>query len=226
MVLTSKTIYFPLPSILLSGNPLPYNYSFKFLGLIIDFKLSWTNHLNRIRSKLASVCGILFNIRRKISRAVAKIIYLSIGLPYIQYCNIIWASCAISKMQSIFICQKRIIRLILKKNRYQTTSPLFKKLKLLQLHDINNLNAAQFVFKSINGLIPSPITFIHNAPGPYNLRRTDALIIPFTRSQQSKRFISIKGAELWNAIPLIIRSSLTIHNFKKKLKEHYLHQYE
>ena len=137
-----------------------------------------------------------------------------------------WASCATSKMQFILSCQKRIIRLILKKNRHQPSSPLLKKLKLLHLHDINNLNAALFVFKAINDLIPSPITFIRNAPGLYNLRRSEELKIPFTRSQQSKRFISIKGAKLWNELPLNIRSSLTIHNFKKKLKEHYLQLYQ
>ena len=58
MVFTRKNIVFPLPPIILSDIPLPYNYSFKFLGLYIDFKLSWNTHLKRMRSNLSSACGL------------------------------------------------------------------------------------------------------------------------------------------------------------------------
>ena len=225
MVFTRKNIVFPLPPIILSDIPLPYNYSFKFLGLYIDFKLSWNTHLKRIRSKLSSACGLLFRIRNKITRTVAKLIYNSICLPYLQYCNILWTSCANSKLQFIFTCQKRIIRNILRKDRWQPSAPLFKKLNILNLFDLNNLNAALFVFKSLNGLISSPITFIQQIPGPYNLRRNEALHIPFTRTNQSQRFISIRGAKLWNSLPLDVRASRTTLQCKRKLKRLFLDQY-
>ena len=106
-----------------------------------------------------------------------------------------------------------------------SASPLFKKLKLLKLCDLNNLNMAVFVFKSINELIPSPVTFVYNAPGPYNLRRNELLHVPFTRSHQSQRFISVRGANLWNSLPLEFRSCRTVNALKKKLKNHYLEQY-
>ena len=156
---------------------------------------------------------------------MARLIYLSICLPYLQYCNILWSSCTITKLQSINVCQKKLVRLILKKSRMHSASPLFKKLKLLKLCDLNNLNMAVFVFKSINELIPSPVTFVYNAPGPYNLRRNDLLNVPFTRSRQSQRFISVRGAKFWNDLSLDIRSCRTIHTLKKKLKRHYLEQY-
>ena len=225
MVFTRRNLVFPLPPVLLAGQPLPFNWYFKFLGLILDVKLSWTYHLNRIRSKVSSACGILYSIRSKLTRQVAKLIYTSLFLPYIQYCNIIWASCAASKMQSIFICQKRIVRLILKKSRWQPSAPLFKRLKVLKLHDFNKVNSVLFVFKALNDLIPSPITFSVRAPGPYNLRRNEALIIPFSRCNQNQRFISIRGPQLWNALPLAIRISRTLQTFKKKMKSYYIDQY-
>ena len=40
MVLTRKNIIFPLAPVMLQNNPIPYNYKFKFLGVMIDFKLS------------------------------------------------------------------------------------------------------------------------------------------------------------------------------------------
>ena len=225
MVFTRKNLYFPLPPLLLLNNPLPYNFSFKFLGLHIDFKLNWRIHVQRIRTKLSSACGILFQIRNKISRYVAKIIYLSLCLPYLQYCNILWASGSASNLTPIFNCQKKIIRIILKKGRREPSTPLFKKLKLLKLCDVNNLNSAQFVYKSIHELIPSPISFVQQAPGPYNLRHREVLYVPFTRSKQSQRFILVRGAKLWNDLPLEMRTCRTINSFKKRLKRYYLDQY-
>ena len=188
-------------------------------------KLSWSYHLNRIRSKLASACGILFRIRNKMTCHVSRIIYLSLCLPYLQYCNTLWSSCAPSKLQFIFKAQKKIVRFILRKNRQHSSSPLFKRLNLLKLNEINKLNATLLVFKSLNEFITSPIPYVHQNFGPYNLRRRETLFIPFSRSSQSQRFIAIRGARLWNELPLEIRSCRTVHSFKRKLKKHYLTQY-
>ena len=225
MVLTRKHIYYPMSPVILSGIPVPYSYYFKFLGLYLDTKLSWNYHLNRIRSKLSSSCGIMYRLRNKLTRSVARMIYLSLCLPYIQYCNTIWTSCARSKLQSILTVQKKIIRFIMRKSRLQPSSPLFKKLNLLKLNELIDLNAALFVFKTINGLIPSPISFIHENPGPYNLRRIELLRISFNQSNQSQQSISSRGARLWNGLPVEIRSCRTLNCLKRNLKKHYLSQY-
>ena len=188
-------------------------------------KLTWSYHLNRIRSKISSASGILFRLRNKLTSSVARLLYLSICLPYLQYCNTLWSSCSPSKLQSIFTAQKRIIRLILRKNRHHSSSPLFKRLNILKLKEINELNAVLLVYKSLNGLIVSPVPFINQNFGPYNLRRRETLIVPFSRSSQSQRFVAIRGPNLWNQLPLDIRSCLTIFSFKRKLKNHYLSQY-
>ena len=90
MIFTRKTNYFPLSPVMISGKPLPYNYHFKFLGLLLDMKLTWSYHLNRIRSKISSASGILFRLRNKLTCSVARLLYLSICLPYLQYCNTLW----------------------------------------------------------------------------------------------------------------------------------------
>ena len=134
----------------LNDKPLAYNYSFKYLGLYIDFKLNWRFHVRKIQSKISSACGILYLIRNKLTRSVARTIYLSLALPYLNYCNTIWSSCSPTIMQSLFISQKKMIRLIMKKNRFETSTPLFKKLNLLKLNDINKVCNATFVYKFIN----------------------------------------------------------------------------
>ena len=114
----------------------------------------------------------------------------------------------------------------MKKRRFQYTSPLLKKLNLLKLDDICNLNCLMYVYKTVNDIIPSPISFEPRLAGRYNLRRAQPLLVPRAASRQSQRFLRIKGAQLWNALPPELRAVNTIISFKIKLKRNFINQYE
>ena len=79
MLHTRKNIYFPLPPILINNIPISFNYTFKLLGIIIEFKLTWKPHIQAVQKKISSACGILFNLRNKINRDVAKTIYIEMN---------------------------------------------------------------------------------------------------------------------------------------------------
>ena len=225
MVFSRRHLCFPLNPVILQGKPIPYNYSFKFLGVILDFRLNWKLHVQRVQSKLSNVCGVLYRIRNKINRSIARTIYLSLGYSYINYCNSIWTSCSKTIFDSLYITQKKIVRTIMRKGRLEPSAPLFKKLNVLKLEDINNLNAVTLVYKSLNGHILCPVNFSVQQAGPYNLRRPNEVTVPFVNSRQSQRFIRYRGAVLWNHLALEIRHARTLVSFKQKLKRHYISQY-
>ena len=52
----------------------------KFLGVIIDEKLTWKDHISLVRSKLSKTVGIL--IRHLLNRSALFILYCSLFLPY------------------------------------------------------------------------------------------------------------------------------------------------
>ena len=225
MLFTRKILYFPLPPVLLNAAPIPFNYVFKFLVLFIDFNLKWKYHLHHIRSKLSSAYGILSRIRNMITRDVAKTIYFGIAYPYLTYCNIVWSSCYPSHLQSLITIQKKLIRLITKRNRWSHSSPHFRDLKVLKLQDVIKLNSALFVFKSVNGLIDSPIPYQYRILNRYNLRNQNSLIVPPHQSRQTELFIHVRGSILWNSLPIEIRNKRTIQAFKYHLKNLYLQSY-
>ena len=173
MIFARNNLHYPLPPIILDGTPIPYSYSVKFLGVIIDHKLNWKEHIRKVQNKLSNICGVLYTIRNKISSNIARQIYLSLALPYLTYCNIVWSSASPSHFQSLISTQKKIIRLISQKRRNTHTNPLFIDLKLLKFDEICKMNLILFVFKSINNFIPSPITFEFRIHGPYNIRNRE-----------------------------------------------------
>ena len=225
MLFSRKTIYFPLPLLILNASPISYNYVFKFLGVLFDFKLNWKQHIRMIGSKLSSACGILFRLRNKVTSQVAKTIYYNIAHPHLIYCNIVWTSCYPSNIHPLVIIQKRLIRVIMKCNRRTPSSPLFSQLKILKLTDVNKLNTAIFVYKSINNLIHSPITFQNRNIAQYNLRNQHNLDIPIHVSRQTELFVHVRGARLCNTIPDDIKRKNTTFSFKRSLKHYLMNTY-
>ena len=227
MIFAKNNIYYPLPPLKLYGSPIAYNHMVKFLGVFIDAKLTWNFHIFSIQKKLSRASGVLYTLRNKIPRYIARTIYFCIAYPYLTYCNIVWGSCYQTNLKKIITGQKRLIRIIMKCNRTTHSDPLFKKLKLLKLNDIIKMNTALFVFKTINNLIYSPIPFTFRNVPHYRLRGNHVnLEVPYVRLRHSQLFVHVRGANLWNSIPQNLHHSPTVISFKRNLKNHYLNSYD
>ena len=58
----------------------------KFLDVIIDDQLKWTNHILYIKNKIAKVFGIILKARKFIYRKILQNLYHSFIFPYLIYC--------------------------------------------------------------------------------------------------------------------------------------------
>ena len=64
----------------------------KFLGVLIDEKLSWKDHIANVKSKLSKSTAILYKCSQVIDSQSMHILYSSLLLPYISYCSEIWGT--------------------------------------------------------------------------------------------------------------------------------------
>ena len=64
----------------------------KFLGVIVDNKLRWDSHIKYIADKISKSSSIMRYLRYSFPTNILKIIYMSLVLPYLSYCNIVWGS--------------------------------------------------------------------------------------------------------------------------------------
>jgi len=105
------------------------------------------NHIQQVASKLSKNIGILAKLKYTVSQKVLCLIYNSLVLPYLAYCNLVWACNSTNKLKSVVILQKRAVRNIAKVDYRAHTSPLLKKLDLLKVTDICCFQTALFMFK-------------------------------------------------------------------------------
>ena len=84
----------------------------KFLGIIIDQRLSWKSHLSFASKKISKTVGIIAKARYYLSSKLLLTLYFSLVYPYLTYRNVAWSSTYCSNLNCIHLLQKRNVRLI------------------------------------------------------------------------------------------------------------------
>ena len=137
-------------NILINNTPIARIQEHKFLGIIIHENLSWKQHIISICDKVAKVIGILSKTRRCLPSVTLKTLYNSLFLPYITYCNLIWASTYASYLEPLYLLQTKAIRIIIFSPPRARSKPLFSKLNILSLHLLYKFHVYCFVFLHFN----------------------------------------------------------------------------
>ena len=64
----------------------------KFLGVIIDNKLKWNEHITYIKNKISKSIGILYKSRNYLNRHTLRNLYYTFIYPYLIYCVEVWGN--------------------------------------------------------------------------------------------------------------------------------------
>ena len=122
-----------------------------------------------------------------------------------MYGSLVWTYCSTEDLRRVFRLQKRAARIIFQVDTRSRTVDNFKKLGWITFYDKVKINTFIFVFKKLNGDVPSYIDklFITNQSihsrqtryGGYNL------VCPrYTRSSEVGRSFTISSIKLWRVV--------------------------
>ena len=182
----------------------------KFLGIIIDEQLNWKEHTLYISNKISKAIGVIVKARSLGKRALLSL-YYSMIYPYLTYCCQIWGATYIYNMDRLHKLQKKAIRIICSENRFAHSGPLMKELGVLNVKNIYNYLAGQFMFRYVNKLLPNVFesyftlsTSVHT----YNTRQQSSFRLPYYRTDLGKRSVRYTGVKIWSEVLM----TLTVHS--------------
>jgi len=205
----------------LDGNILEQVRSTKFLGVYIDDKLTWKEHIDYISPKILKGLGIMRRIKNQVTHAVMLTLYYTLIYPYLHYCNIIWGNAKLSILKKISNLQKRAVRIITYSNYNASTGPLFARLRLLKLADIYKLQVSLFMFKFKFKLLPSScchyFEITDSSTRAHATRKLDYYKLCAYRTCIREHCIIITGPKLWNLLSIELQSLSNILSFKRDL---------
>ena len=204
--------------IILNNQILKFTDLCTFLGVILDNRLTFSNHIKFITNKLAKSTGVFYCIKDFLDTQARLKFYYGFVYPYIAYNIIVWGSTYRSHLNPLILQQKRIIRLIANADRLEHTSPLFYRYNILKVEDVYRYFICIHVFKSRNNR-----EFIIDHQYPTRSRENAA--IGFQRLTKSQQSVSFAGPNIWNQLPISIRQIKSFPKFKTCLKKYLIETY-
>ena len=214
--------------IVIDDLPLIEKESTKFLGVTIDSNLTWNNHINNICTSTSRSLGILYKLKYFLPQKTLCILYNTLILPLISYCNLVWGNCSKTRIQPLFLLQKRALRICTNSHYLAHTDPLFFQLKTLKLEDIHTFQTSIFMFKFSKNLLPTtfqniftPNSNIHSYP----TRHSSDLHLTNPKIILAHKTIRHHGPDIWNPLPDYVKHCASLYSFKAVMKKYLLSQY-
>ena len=136
----------PLPcvTILMNKKAIEEVTYVKYLGILIDSKLTFKKHIDELSKKISRAIGVLYKLRPFVTTKIITSVYYAIVYPFLIYGIPIWGNASSTFLKPIHILQKKIVRMATFNDNYPSipgplthTPPLFLKLKIL--YDIHKL---------------------------------------------------------------------------------------
>ena len=200
--------------LLLNGERIESVNSFNYLGITIDTKLTFKEHINKVSHSIARMIGCLRAIKRYLSEHVLRKIYMALIQSKIYYGILVWGHVA-SKLSRL---QKQAIRVISKAKYNAHTNPLFKYLKILKIEDIYLLQIYKLYYKIINQNVPEYFKNLlikrANTIHSHHTRNSSKFFLPNMRLAQTKTSTSVKVSALLNNTEFSLYSKIETHSLQ------------
>ena len=86
MVFTRKQFRHQL-DIRIDGHPIDEVHKSKFLGVFVDNKLNWKDHVSYLIGKISKGIGMIIKARQYLNKKGLIALYYSFIYPYLIYCD-------------------------------------------------------------------------------------------------------------------------------------------
>ena len=84
----------------------------KYLGVLLDNKLSWKPYVQKVKTQLSRACGILSKYKHYTTLPVLEVVYHSLIHPYLNYSILNWGRASNATIQPLTKLQKKAIKII------------------------------------------------------------------------------------------------------------------
>lgn len=188
--------------------------STKFLGLVIDSKITWKPHTEELLKKLSRSAYALHQLRKEVNLDAVVTSYHGFVSSALKYGIIFWGNC--SNNVQIFKAQKRCIRAMCNLKNTDSCAPYFKKLKLMPLPCIYIYEIGVFVHSHLYLFSKKSNARMRNVPlrSPY----INQLSLPSCKTALMRKNIINMAPLIYNKIPQALKEFQS-HLYKAKLKK-------
>lgn len=210
----ASNIHFNIGSQILSPST-----NVKILGVTIDEKLTFDKHVHNICQKAARQLNVLKRLHKYLNFESRLAIYRCYIMSNFSYCPLVWHFCSINKSKIMEKIQERALRFV-----YNDHASPYEELLKRGNHKMLYINRLQLiaieVYKILNGHSPEYLSdLIQMKENVYSMRSSQRLVQPKCKTVSfGLRSFTYKASKIWNELPELCKSPMTLREFKKLIK--------
>ena len=199
----------------------------KYIGLILDEKLTFKEHASSTIKSVTKFFGLFKNIKDHVSSKLARQLYFAFIYSRLKYGIEVYGNCAKSLFNKLQTVQNRLLKFLFKKPPLFGTDDLHNEIRILKLNDLFEFSTSLIVRDCLEGNCPSPfLNYFKPKHNRHSARHTTTLEVPRSKKELGKTRLACKGPNIWNRIPLSISSLDKRSSFRRKLLEDKLEKYK
>ena len=170
--------------------------------------------------------SVMHRVKWLLNESALYMLYCTLLLPYISYCTEIWGTTYKSRVQPLYIIQKKAMRICAKIEYRAHSKPSFLRFNALTLFDLVMYKSMITMYKIYNKLMPSNIIsryeIVHTA---HNTRQAGNFKNRYCRTTLKSMCLSVKGPSMWNKLPDDVKNCANVFVFKKKYQKMLIDRY-
>ena len=207
---------------MISGEHIEQKPSVKYLGVHIDNKLTWKDHIKAVPSKVTRAIAMIRHSKKLLPKHTLKMLYQGLVEPLFRFCCSVWGACGVTTRCTLEKLQNRAIRIITDSPYDAPAKPILRQLRLPSIAEMIRQESAGMVYKAINGQAPAYLSSLFNRISVVTNRmlRNSNLKLrpPSMKTKFGQNSFAYRGATIWNSLPNDCRAAHTFATFKVKLK--------
>ena len=203
--------------------------TYKYLGVVIHKKLSWSDHILEASAKANRVLNLLRRTMYGTSKASKQQTYIALVRPHLEYCSSVWNPHQKKYINELVKVQKRAARWVCGvrwdrsiNNWTEAYSTPCHKLGWLSLQNRRTYSDCCQTFKIINGLDCIKFRDYFTENNGNRRSNSHSLFISQSRINAFRYSFFVNATHVWNKLPISVVQSPSLNSFKSRLLGHYL----
>lgn len=191
----------------------------RFLGVWVDEGLRWTEHIDRVKNKVAQLLGVVGRASSVLDSSSMLSLYNGLVLPHLQYCLMVWGDfqgdgngglgAALLRQQKRFVGMIAGLR-----GRYHA-DPLFARFHVLKVGDLYRQQVRVHAWRFWNNRLPEHQAAMFERVDQVHGYGTRGAGVGLYLSTRDHRSVGYKVPKEWGGLSPKLREAGSLAGFKR-----------
>ena len=200
--------------------------SCRFLGLIIDDELEWSERNNTLYTYLLKYVGIFYKLRNRVPIGVMKNVYYAFVHSHILFGIELYANTFPTYIDRLVKLNNKLLRILLHQSCFCSVRELYMSFDTLSVPDLHKCQLLLLVQNTLfqSNLLPNVFAnyyTLNSSVHAYLTRSHSDIHIYRANTLFGQRSVTYKGGILWNSLLSGLKNIHSSTQFKSRLLQLY-----